>query len=311
MEDIEEEDPVQDNESQSPKSGSPQNGQEANGIANNKASDSKMDDAEQGEAVRQLRTHETMALFSTFLFPAIGAYLLHVIRGQLSRPSTGLVSDYNLSIFLLAAEIRPCRQVIRLITNRTLHLQRIASGKDSFENLRPEGQVELASRIEALEAQISEQPLSPTSTLPQKEDLALMQTDIRKRYEPRLDALERAVRRYEKRATTLTLLTEQRLQSLETRLQDALSLAAVAAQSSQKPGVVSTALSWISQLMMIPLEICWLVLIWPLKVIDDLLRTAASFVVGPNVKSKKRAESRSARSKGERKKEDMYSTRKS
>ena len=84
-------------------------------------------DEEQEKAARSLRTHEMLAFMSTFVLPALGAYLLHVIRGQLSAPSTGLVSDYNLSIFLLAAELRPVRQIIRLATNRTLHLQRIVA----------------------------------------------------------------------------------------------------------------------------------------------------------------------------------------
>ncbi|KAG9920310.1 hypothetical protein KCU98_g22357, partial [Aureobasidium melanogenum] len=57
---------------------------------------------EQEDAAANLRQHELLALISTFLFPACAAYLLHVIRGQLSRPSEGLVSDYNLTIFLLA-----------------------------------------------------------------------------------------------------------------------------------------------------------------------------------------------------------------
>jgi hypothetical protein len=84
---------------------------------------------EQEDAAANLRQHEMLALVSTFLFPAGAAYLLHVIRGQLSRPSEGLVSDYNLTIFLLAAEIRPIRQLIRLFTHRTIHLQRIVRGK--------------------------------------------------------------------------------------------------------------------------------------------------------------------------------------
>ena len=45
----------------------------------------------------------------------LGAYLLHTIRGQLTRPSEGLVSDYNLTIFLCAAEIRPVSHLIKMI----------------------------------------------------------------------------------------------------------------------------------------------------------------------------------------------------
>ena len=57
-------------------------------------------------ATNELYTHEVLALLSCFLFPLLGAYLLHTIRSQLSRPSEGLVSNYNLTIFLLASELR-------------------------------------------------------------------------------------------------------------------------------------------------------------------------------------------------------------
>lgn len=266
-------------------------------------------DEEQDLAAQQLRTHENMALLSTFLFPALGAYLLHVIRGQLSRPSTGLVSDYNLSIFLLAAEIRPFRHLVRLVTNRTLHLQRVATGNDHFTSRETSQPSEFTSRLEALEARMGEQVPSPVMAASQKEDLALLQLETRKRYEPRLDALERAVRRYEKRATTLTLLTEQRLQSLESRLQDALSLAAVAAQSSQKPGVIATALGWISKLMMIPLEALWMAIVWPLKVAEDVVCKISELVLGPTSRGRRKGEQRSGRTKGDKRREDAYNHR--
>lgn len=134
-------------------------------------------DEDQEEAAQNLRTHETLAFVSTFVFPALGAYILHVIRGQLSRPSTGLVSDYNLSIFLLAAEIRPVRQLIRLTTNRTLHLQRVASGVESRTAGKGKPQIEFESRLEALEAKVGEQEPSPLAAASQKADMAVFQTE--------------------------------------------------------------------------------------------------------------------------------------
>ncbi|CAD0087356.1 unnamed protein product, partial [Aureobasidium vineae] len=239
---------------------------------------------EQEDAAASLRQHELLALISTFLFPAGAAYLLHVIRGQLSRPSEGLVSDYNLTIFLLAAEIRPIRQLIRLFTHRTIHLQRIVRGNNdsSAMSRKDKAITELASRLIILEDKFGDQLSSPGVSIVQKEEVSALSSDIRKRYEPRLDALERAVRRYEKRATTLTLLTEQRLQSLENRLQDALSLAAVAAQSSSKPGIVAAMLSTLAKTLAVPLELVWFVFVWPLKVTESMLKKAGVLVLGPS-----------------------------
>lgn len=238
------------------------------------------------DAVAQLRKQETFGLLATFLFPALAAYLLHVIRAQLSRPSTGLVSDYNLSIFLLAAEIRPARQLGRLITNRTMHLQRVVNGADEVFSSSTEGKGildSLTSRLVALEVKLSDHALVPSTTvIAQKADITDLSAEMRKRYEPRLEGLERAVRRYEKRSTTLAMLTEQRLNSLETRLQDALSLAAVAAQHAQRrPGVFAYLLETASTAIALPMKFAWTVCVWPFLVLEEFYDRVKVLMLGP------------------------------
>jgi len=236
-------------------------------------------------ATAALRTQELLALGAIFTFPALAAYLLHVIRAQLSRPSTGLVSDYNIGIFLLAAEIRPCRQLIRLVANRTLHLQRTVTGLDEpFASSTHENSTlsDVMTRIAGLEDKLStHQTLPPTLSIAQKADVTELSTELRKRYEPRLEGLERAVRRYEKRSTTLAMLTEQRLNSLETRLQDALSLAAVAAQHSQRRGVVATTLETLSAILAMPLRLAWAVCVWPFVALEELYDRVRVLMLGP------------------------------
>lgn len=261
--------------------------------------------SETAHAARSLQRHELSALTLTFVMPACAAYLLHVIRAQLSRPSEGLVSDYNLTIFLLAAEIRPVRQIIRLITNRTLHLQRVVATENNLSGLstRPDRPLEdLVHRLTTIEAKFStDGPAVQEANSASHEEVATLSADIKRRYEPRLDALERAVRRYEKRATTLTLLTEQRLQSLESRLQDALSLAAVAAQSSNRSGIVPTVLATFSRLFMLPFEALALILVWPLQVAEGLLGKTGELVYGQPKRRARRSDSAQPRTKASRK----------
>ncbi|KAK3070494.1 hypothetical protein LTR53_010371 [Teratosphaeriaceae sp. CCFEE 6253] len=241
------------------------------------------------EAAARLRTQEILALCATVLFPALAAYLLHLIRSQLSRASTTLVSDYNLSIFLLAAEIRPARQLVRLITTRTLHLQRVVNSTDDISKPFAPGPTNnsshsLNSRLADLEAQLTSTPsLLPAHTpLAQKTDIIELATELRKRYEPRLEGLERAVRRYEKRSTTLALLTEQRLNTLESRLQDALSLAAVAAQHSQRQrSVVSSVLEMAGNAIALPMKVVWRVVVWPWLVLEDVYDRIRVMMLGP------------------------------
>ncbi|EME43303.1 hypothetical protein DOTSEDRAFT_72643 [Dothistroma septosporum NZE10] len=235
------------------------------------------------EAVAELRRQERLALAATFLFPVGAAYLLHVIRAQLSRPSTGLVSDYNLCIFLLAAEIRPVRQLVRLAANRTLHLQRTVTGiSDPFSSALEEKSTltDFSSRVAELEEKLSTQANSNPTTA-QKTDVSDLSKEMQKRYEPRFDGLERAVRRYEKRSITLAQVTEQRLQSLEARLQEALSLAAVAAQHSQDRGTIAKLLETISNVIAWAMNILLNLTLWPFRTIDDLYIRMKTLLLGP------------------------------
>lgn len=272
--------------------GSPKRQEQGQGL------DGTMDKTEDhARAERDLRRQELLALFATFVFPLVAAYLLHVIRSQLSRPSTSLVSDYNLSIFLLAAEIRPCRQLVRLVIDRTLYLQRTVTGQeDPFTSAIEEAKAVqvLTKRLSELEARLSDhQILPPTISIAQKADVNELSTELRKRYEPRVEGLERAVRRYEKRQTTQTLLTEQRLQSLETRLQEALSLAAVAAQHSQQRGVIATLLETVATLFTWPIKAAWLICVWPLQVAEEVYAKAKDAIFGfITQKPRKRTSSR-------------------
>jgi len=238
------------------------------------------------EAAANLRRQETLGLLSTFICPALAAYLLHIIRAQLSRPSTGLVSDYNISVFLLAAELRPARQLGRLITNRTLHLQRLVNNADDvFSPSASENSTihSLTTRLAALEAKLSDHALVPSTTaLAQKTDVTDLSAEMRKRYEPRLEGLERAVRRYEKRSTTLAMLTEQRLNSLDRGLQDALSLAAVAAQHSQRrAGVFAYLLETASAVIALPMKFAWTICVWPFLILEDLYERVKALMLGP------------------------------
>ena len=180
-------------------------------------------------ATNELYAHELLALLSCFLFPVLGAYLLHTIRSQLSRPSEGLVSDYNLTIFLLASELRPMAHLVKLIQSRTLHLQRVVNANPYEINEKDSGDVkDLGRRLADLEARSSiAEPASSNATetgLIGKQS-AVLSTEVRRTLQPDLDALNRAVRRYEKRATLQAFQTESRLLDLEARLNDAISLA--------------------------------------------------------------------------------------
>jgi hypothetical protein len=238
-------------------------------------------------AVRELHIHELLALVSCFILPVIGAYVLHSIRGYLSRPSEGLVSNYNLTIFLLASELRPISHLVKLIQARTLYLQRIVNS-NPYDNMGSKDKAdvkELARRLEELEARTMAEPTrAPYSSEPilNGKQAAVVSTEVRRALQPELDALNRAVRRYEKRATLQTMQTESRLLDLEARLADAISLAAAAAQTSQrtKYGLWSMLVEWIASIIVLPLQAFGALASLPFKTIIALIDFGRATIFG-------------------------------
>ncbi|KAI9677433.1 MAG: hypothetical protein M1817_006387 [Caeruleum heppii] len=235
-------------------------------------------------AASKLHNYELLALFACFSFPMIGAYILHTIRGQLSRPSEGLVSDYNLTIFLLAAEIRPLAHLARLFQARTLYLQRVVNENPYDDGIGDSKLGDLNKRLQTVEARLAHgtSPTDPHGAISNKKtDDSVM--EVRRTLQPDLDALNRAVRRYEKRATLQTMQTESRLQDLEARLSDALSLAAAAAQSGQRqrPGFAAILINWLCAAVVLPVQAIVGMMTLPAKVAGTFFTTVRYATAGP------------------------------
>lgn len=175
----------------------------------------------------------------------------------------------------------------KLIQSRTLHLQRVVAetpytgangnGKEA-ENLK-----ELLQRIEDLESRSSS-----SNNPPPNQELALtgkqsaqVTTEVRKALQPDLDALNRAVRRYEKRATLQTFQTESRLQDLESRLNDAISLAAAAANSGQRHRTFTGILvEWGATAVVLPLQAFATIAGLPFKTLAAVINYGKNKIVG-------------------------------
>ena len=237
-----------------------------------------------------------------FLFPAGGAWLLHHIRSQLSRPSEGLVSNYNLTIFLLAAELRPLSHLIKLVQARTLHLQRTVNTNaypGTFNTVSTATVNDLQDRLAEIEKHIADASTNGTNGTATKSPTSDLVPQVRKSIQPDLDALNRAVRRYEKRATLLSLQTESRLLDLEKRLGDAITLAAAAERSSQssrqrRAGCVGLVLDLfydVAALVLLPIQICWTAVYFPGSFVASLMGlivTGAEGWLGKKVRTEMR-----------------------
>jgi hypothetical protein len=214
----------------------------------------------QKDAESELARNELFALLGCFIGPVLGAYILHTIRSQLSRPSEGLVSDYNLTIFTMAAELRPVAHLIKLKQARVLHLQRIVKADlDNEQKVsKPEIQ-ELSTRLAELEARMAE-PADGKDVKAIELNAAVQQS-----LQSQLDALNRAVRRYEKRQAAQTIQIEARFNDLEMRLKDALSLAAAAARTGQQPGLLLICMNWVTGIVTYWIQTTWAVVMYPFR----------------------------------------------
>jgi hypothetical protein len=198
-------------------------------------------------AGESLQRYELVALASCFLLPIAVACLMHGIRPYLSRPSGGLVSNSNLTLFVLAAEVRPFLHIFKLIEARTWHLQTVVM--DLERNDDPQSPVQLSQvpeiigRLQLLEGQLVEWTTSINKGKhPEKvsaENAESIVATAMQSIQPQLDALNRAVRRYEKRATMQSVIMDSRLRDLDTRVNDALSLAAAASRLGHHPGILT------------------------------------------------------------------------
>ncbi|KAL4817095.1 hypothetical protein BDW67DRAFT_184172 [Aspergillus spinulosporus] len=264
-------------------------------------------------AAEELQIHELAALASCFLFPLVGTWILHTIRSNLSRPSEGLVSNYNLTIFLLAAEIRPFSYLLKMVQSRTLHLQHIIASSDDDENgykdkIDAEKIIDLSNRLEELEAHIAETAaLRIASTVtaekekemekesreltPQEQEYTLSlvseaAAEYRKGFQADIDALNRAVRQYEKRTALTAYQTEIRLQVLEAKTRDALSLAAAAQRSSTHRsgglglGLFDLLLDRTIKVVLLPVEISVSVMSLPLVIARRGARICRDMIFG-------------------------------
>ncbi|UPK89538.1 hypothetical protein LCI18_000473 [Fusarium solani-melongenae] len=228
---------------------------------------------QQQSALAELYVYEIIALASCFSLPLIGAYLLHAIRSQLSRPSEGLVSNYNLTIFLLVSELRVLSHMIKLLQSRTLHLQRVVQGSSSsIQSTRNAEQLEaVLARLDRLECRmtaediISAQGSKQDSSRSKQQDNAVAR-DVRNAIQPELDALNRAVRRYEKKATLLQFQTESRFAGVESKLDDAIALAASAAKNSAShKNIFLWAIESLTALVLLPFKALLRILLLPLS----------------------------------------------
>jgi len=183
--------------------------------------------------------------------------------------------------------------LVKLIQARTLHLQRVVSANPYEINEKDSGELKsIVQRLADLEARSSIAESSGngmTDPSLNGKQSALLTTEVRRALQPDLDALNRAVRRYEKRATLQAFQTESRLLDLEARLNDAISLAAAAANNGQRQrGFTGIIVEWVATAIVLPLQAFRAMVSLPFKTIFALINYGKTSVAVPQPSDKGR-----------------------
>ena len=186
-------------------------------------------------------------------------------------------------MFLLASEIRPLSHLIKLIQARTLYLQRTVGADVHEAKSDPAAMVNMSERLDELEAFVANTQAAGKASPSAPGNSDQLKMEVRNSLQPDLDALNRAVRRYEKRMVALTMQTESRLQELECRMSDAITLAAAAERSSNQPrsrrrSSAIALLDWTSTAIFFPLQVGWAVVSFPAKLASIPMRMIEDYV---------------------------------
>lgn len=237
----------------------------------------------QSSAREELRRTELVAFAACFFGPLLGAYLLHNIRSRFShRTQDDIVTDLNLTIYVMGAELRPISRLMKMVNERTLHLQRIVKA-ESQDYSRPSSPQSVPQRLAELEARF-DGPLQSNSNV----DITKITAEVRQSIQLQLDALNRAVRKYEKRHMAQSIQIEARFQEIDVRLRDTLSLAAAAARTGQKPGLIAAMLAWIAGVFASTFQMTWDISTYPFRVVASLIETIKSLFIKDGRTSRRR-----------------------
>lgn len=211
---------------------------------------------------RKLRNAEIQAFGGLLFGPILGAGLLNYVRDSMARPANGLITNFNITVFVLAAELRPLRIAYEYLNHRSEALQ------EELIDVVPSRYHELVRKVEDLEARLDERKASPDehtrsdpwqsgSITPVRDD-----TDI--------NQIKYALRKFEKHDAQLKVEYENKLYALERKLAD------LGTKSRFDESNSTSVVQMVEGLLLFPVRISWVVLTLPARVLRRI-----SFAVSP------------------------------
>ncbi|KAI8887988.1 hypothetical protein K501DRAFT_321132 [Backusella circina FSU 941] len=157
------------------------------------------------EAVEEeLRKHELVGLTWVIVSPALAGYTLQYSRYFLSNYDK-YMSSFNVTVFILAASIKPLIHIMALLRERTVYLQSEAMVDETEMEM-------LQKKMDLLEEEMD----TLRTAFATKRDLGQVASDIA----PSIQHLSKAFKRFEKKEKTLRTWSEERFTELDQKVHD-------------------------------------------------------------------------------------------
>jgi hypothetical protein len=152
-----------------------------------------------------LRRQELASLLLVVSSPLLGGLTLDYVRAHLT-PTRTYITNFNITLFVFAAGIRPLLHVVYLLKKRALHLQEVVHFPSTeVENVK--------RRLAKAEEELAILRKSHAS----KKDLSSNLTNV---VQPELNSLSKTLKRVEKKEQYLRTYSEERFQYMETKMRE-------------------------------------------------------------------------------------------
>ncbi|CEP07012.1 hypothetical protein [Parasitella parasitica] len=185
----------------------------------------------------ELRRHELIGLAWVIMSPAIAGYTLQYSRYFLSNYDK-YMSTFNVTVFVLAATLKPLVHVMALLRERTLFLQ--------SEMQVDETEIEmLQKKIELMEDEMD----GLRKAFATKRDLGQVAQGIT----PSIQQLTKAMKRFEKKETSLRSWSEERFTEIDQKVQDFDQFICYSIEQDQR----KSAQRLLVTLMFLPMNVCF------------------------------------------------------
>lgn len=204
--------------------------------------------SKQHEISKQLRYAELQAFIGLIIGPLLGSVLLNYVRSSMARPANGLITNFNITVFVLAAELRPLKIAFTFLTDRSSSLQ------NELVDVAPERYDELSQKLEMVERELSNLKGGSSPHSPMKEQMNGHASST-----PDLEQIKNALRRFERHEAQLKQHYEDKLYTLERRLAD------LANRPQIVTGAGSGMVHSMESILLFPVRLGWSLITLPIR----------------------------------------------